>query len=114
MPRRQPADDPQPARARRRPRRRGTHDPRAPEEDQCAWAIAFYAGLRLGELRALRWEDIDETIGLIHVQRSWDATEGEIETKSFAGRRDVPIIAALRPFLIAQRARCRGSRPGLR
>ena len=68
-----------------------------PKKDQCVWAIAFYAGLRLGELRALRWEDIDETIGLIHVQRSWDAKEGEIETKSFAGRRDVPIIAALRP-----------------
>ena len=78
-----------------------------PDRDQCAWALAFYGGLRLGELRALRWEDIDESAGLIHIQRSWDAREGEIEPKSFAGRRDVPIIAALRPFLTAQRGSVR-------
>ena len=84
-----------------------------PEQDQCAWALAFYGGLRLGELRALRWDDIDEAAGLIHVQRSWDAREGEIEPKSFAGRRDVPIIAALRPFLTAQRARCAWQPTGL-
>jgi integrase len=24
------------------------------ERDQCVWALAYYAGLRLGELRALR------------------------------------------------------------
>jgi integrase len=84
-----------------------------PERDQCAWALAFYAGLRLGELRALRWEDIDESAGLIHVQRSWDAREGEIDPKSFAGRRDVPIIAALRPFLTAQRVLCPWQPTGL-
>lgn len=84
-----------------------------PEQDQCAWALAFYAGLRLGELRALRWEDVDESAGFFHVQRSWDAREGEIEPKSFAGRRDVPIIAALRPFLSEQRARCAWQPAGL-
>ena len=84
-----------------------------PDQDRCAWALAFYAGLRLGELRALRWEDIDESAGLIHVQRSWDAQEGEIDPKSFAGRRDVPIFAALRPFLTAQRARCPWQPAGL-
>ena len=84
-----------------------------PERDQCAWALAFYAGLRLGELRALRWEDIDESAGLIHVKRSWDAREGEIDPKSFAGRRDVPIIGALRPFLSAQRALCAWQPTGL-
>jgi integrase len=28
-------------------------------QDRAAWAFAFYAGLRLGELRALRWGDFD-------------------------------------------------------
>jgi integrase len=84
-----------------------------PPQDQCVWALAFYAGLRLGELRALRWEDIDEKAGLIHVQRSWDAREGEIDPKSFAGTREVPIIAALRPYLAAQRERCTWQPEGL-
>src|SRR5829696_2823504 len=30
-----------------------------PEEDRPIWAMAMYAGLRRGELRALRWEDVD-------------------------------------------------------
>jgi integrase len=84
-----------------------------PEQDQCVWALAFYAGLRLGELRALRWDDINEKDGLIDVQRSWDAREGEIDPKSFAGTRSVPIIAALRPYLAAQRARCAWQPAGL-
>jgi integrase len=84
-----------------------------PERDQCVWALAFYAGLRLGELRALRWDDINEKAGLIHVQRSWDVREGEIDPKSFAGTRSVPIIAALRPYLAAQRARCGWQPKGL-
>jgi integrase len=77
-----------------------------PERDRCVWALAFYAGLRLGELRALRLGDVDEKNGVIHVRLSWDPKEGEIEPKSTAGVRDVPILAALRPYLAAQRASC--------
>ena len=76
----------------------------AAQQDRCAWALAFYAGLRLGELRALRWGDIDQDGGVIHVRRSWDAVEGEIEPKSSAGVREVPILAPLRPFLDTQRS----------
>lgn len=77
--------------------------------DQCAWALGYYGGLRLGELRALRWGDVDETAGIIHVRRSWDTTTGEIPPKSDAGTRDIPILAGLKPYLSAQRARCRWS-----
>lgn len=64
------------------------------------WATAFYAGLRRGELIALRWEDLDLATGLIHVRRGWDAVEGEIAPKSRQGRRNVPIPGALRDFLV--------------
>jgi integrase len=77
----------------------------APEHDRAVWATAMYAGLRLGELRALRVEDVDLASGVIRVERGWDPVEGEIKLKSHAGRRKVPISAVLRAFLIGHLAR---------
>ncbi len=77
----------------------------APERDRAAWATAMYAGLRLGELRALRVEDVDLAAGVIHVERGWDTAEGVIELKSRAGRRKVPIAAILRDHLLDHLAR---------
>lgn len=77
----------------------------APELDRAIWATAMYAGLRLGELRALRVEDVDLAGGVIRVERGWDPVEGEIKLKSHAGRRKVPISAILRDFLIDHLAR---------
>jgi integrase len=74
-----------------------------PESDRALWAAAFYAGLRLGELRALRWTDIDLAAGVIHVRRAWDQKAGHIEPKSRAGLRDVPIPTVLRSYLAAHR-----------
>jgi integrase len=71
----------------------------APEADRAIWATAMYAGLRLGELRALRVDDVDLAGGVIRVERGWDPVEGEIQLKSHAGRRRVPIAAALRDYL---------------
>lgn len=70
-----------------------------PVEDQPIWATAFYAGLRRGELQALRSLDIDLARSELHVQRSWDQHEGPIPPKSHAGTRTVPILGVLRPFL---------------
>jgi integrase len=72
----------------------------APVSDRATWATAFYAGLRQGELRALRVEDIDIAGGVIHVRRGWGRDEGEIALKSDSGRRRVPIVAALRDHLL--------------
>lgn len=66
--------------------------------DRTLWATAFYAGLRRGELMALRREDIRLGAGVIHVCRGWDAVKGEITTKS-GEERDVPIAVALRDYL---------------
>lgn len=71
----------------------------APDRDRVIWATAMYAGLRLGEMRALRVEDVDLASGVIRVERGWDPAEGEIRLKSNAGRRKVPIAAVLRDHL---------------
>lgn len=68
-------------------------------EDRAVWATAFYAGLRRGELQALRVCDIDVEANLIAVERGWDQEEGVIEPKSRAGRRVVPLLAILRSYL---------------
>ena len=44
-----------------------------------------YAGLRLGELRALDWEHVDLASGTITVERSFDPKAEFVEPKSRAG-----------------------------
>ena len=56
--------------------------------------------------------DIDEAAGLIHVQRLGTRVKAR-STEELRGRRDVPIIAALRRFSTAQRARCAWQPTGL-
>jgi integrase len=53
-----------------------------PAGDQAIWATALYAGLRLGELKALHWQDVDLAAGIIHVHRSWDRHTGPIAPKA--------------------------------
>jgi integrase len=72
--------------------------------DRALWATAFYAGLRRGELRGLRWSDVDLEANVIAVVRSWDDVEGAIAPKSEKGRRRVPIPAVLRKFLLEHKA----------
>jgi integrase len=67
--------------------------------DRALWAVAFYTGLRRGELIGLRWEDVDLATGVVHVRRGWDAVEGPIAPKSRQGKRKVPIAALLRDHL---------------
>ena len=74
-----------------------------PDEDQALWATALFAGLRRGELQALRWTDIDLDGRVIRVERGWDAKEGEQAAKSKAATRKVPIIARLAPILAAHK-----------
>jgi integrase len=57
--------------------------------------------LRLGELQALRWDDVDLRGKEIHVRHGWDERAKElIEPKSRAGKRVVPIIATLHERLL--------------
>lgn len=70
-----------------------------PECDQALWATAFYAGLRRGELTALRWSDVNLAGHFIEVRRTWDDEVGEQEPKSRAGTRDVLILPQLAQHL---------------
>jgi integrase len=77
--------------------------------DRPLWALALYAGLRRGELMALRWEDVDLAVGVIRVERSWDdKARVFVEPKSRAGRRRVPIAAVLRDILVEHKLTARG------
>lgn len=84
-----------------------------PERDRPIWATALYAGLRRGELMALRWADVDLANGLIRVERAYDEkAHVKIEPKNRAGRRTVPIVGALRDILVAHKAK-QGQADGL-
>ncbi len=81
--------------------------------DRALWAAAFYAGLRRGELRALRVSDVDFEANLIRVRRGWDEKAGPIDPKSEAGERDVPLADVLRDYLLDHLAHVhRGQRDG--
>jgi integrase len=69
------------------------------ENDRALWATAFYAGLRRGELMALRALDVDLGASTIHVERGWDQYEGAQSPKTYSSRRAVPLLAVLRDHL---------------
>ena len=80
------------------------------DPDRALWATAMYAGLRRGELMALRWEDTDLAGGVIRVERSYDPKEQRfIEPKSKAGTRTVPIATVLRSYLVSHKLRAQWS-----
>ncbi|HET7590990.1 MAG TPA: site-specific integrase [Solirubrobacterales bacterium] len=81
-----------------------------PEDDQAIWATALEAGLRYGEIRALRRSRLDFAAGEIDVKRSWDPYEGDIEPKTKGAKRRVPMPARLRARLLAHLER-QGPRP---
>jgi integrase len=79
-----------------------------PESTICA--VAAYAGLRLGEILALHWEDYDgETLRIAR-----NAYRGELLTpKTPSSQADVPVIPALKTKLDIWRLRTGDLRSGL-
>jgi integrase len=73
-----------------------------PEPESALWATALYAGLRRGELRGLRWSDVDLAAepAVIHVRRTWDDAEGEVDVKTEACHRTVPLTGRLRALVV--------------
>jgi integrase len=80
-----------------------------PLRDRTLYATAFFAGLRMGELRALRWRDVDLASGRINVDRAMDGMGSTIAPKSRAGTRIVPMLTGeFRDMLNEHRAASRG------
>ena len=63
------------------------------DADRALWATAFFTGLRRGELRELRWSDIDIEDNIISVSRTLDDDGTVVATKTEAGDREVPILS---------------------
>jgi integrase len=73
----------------------------AHESQRVAFALAAYAGLRAGEVRGLRWSDVDLKRGVLTVRRS--VVHGVEGPPKSGNGRVVPIAAPLRPYLKALR-----------
>lgn len=76
---------------------------RVPHRFQLAVLVMLYAGLRRGEVLALSSDDIDLAAGLIHVNKAvrYDSNQPILsDPKTEAGVRSVPVLSALRPFLV--------------
>ena len=58
-------------------------------QDAAIFAVAAYSGLRLGELRALSWGDLDIDRRVIRVRRNY--TRGHFETPKSGRVRSVPL-----------------------
>ncbi|KYF87772.1 hypothetical protein BE20_24825 [Sorangium cellulosum] len=64
-----------------------------------AFSLAAYAGLRAGEVRGLRWTDVDFKAGEIVVRRA--RCKGEEAAPKSGHQRRIPIAVPLRPLLEA-------------
>ncbi|MBN1527580.1 MAG: site-specific integrase [Thermoleophilaceae bacterium] len=60
------------------------------DQDAVMFVVAAFTGLRLGELRALTWGDVDFTKALLHVRRSY--TKGAEGLPKSGKVRSVPLI----------------------
>jgi integrase len=73
--------------------------------DLALWGVAYYTGLRLGEILALRWEDLDLASGWLRVERAWDSGARVYgKPKTAASRRGLPIPSVLRDYLLEHKA----------
>jgi integrase len=67
--------------------------------------LLVYTGMRISELRGLRWRDIDLEAGIVHVRQRADAWSRMGPPKSKAGARDIPlapsVVSALKRWRLA-------------
>jgi integrase len=60
------------------------------QQDAAIFTTAAFAGLRLGELRALRWRDVDFELRVVHVRRNYTGSSEDVPK---SGRvRAVPMV----------------------
>jgi integrase len=66
---------------------------------------AIFSGLRISELRGLRWTDIDLKRAVLHVRQRADRYNAIGQPKSVAGERTIPlpptVVSTLRKWRLA-------------
>ena len=74
------------------------------QQEQRLIMLLLFTGMRRGELLGLRWGDVDLVNEKIYVRRSVAFPDGNNpvlkDPKSKAGKREIPIVPELKPFLI--------------
>jgi integrase len=85
------------------------------DDKDAAVTLALYTGLRLGEICALRWEDVDLEEGVLHIRRTLQRLENGDGTpgtsprlgppKTLSSQRDVPVPDKLLAYLKEWNAR---------
>jgi integrase len=76
-----------------------------PRRDRLAWGLAFLAGLRIGEIQALRWADVDLEGRCRWIQYSWSRKLLKfLPVKTDSSNRMAPIQELLLPMFEWQRA----------
>jgi integrase len=68
--------------------------------------LLIYTGMRISELRGLRWRDIDLEAGLVHVRQRVEAWCRMGPPKSRAGARDIPLAPSVVNALKRWRLAC--------
>jgi integrase len=74
---------------------------------------AIFTGLRISELRGLRWDDVDLKRAELHVRQRADRYNAIGKPKSVAGERVIPLPPTLVSTLRKWRLACPNSEPGL-
>jgi len=81
-------------------------------EHRAMLATAIFCGVRVGELLALRWSDVDLAAATIRVRWQIDAKTGErVEPKTITAKRDIVLMPAMTTVLDTHRASSPFSQP---
>ena len=82
-------------------------DPRA----YVAIALGGLCGMRMGEIRGLRWADVDAVRKLVHIHTSYVEIDGERDQAKHGSNRDVPLPSAVSEALEGWRGESPATRP---
>jgi integrase len=75
---------------------------------RAAFLVAFFTGLRLEEIKGLKWEDYDKEAGLLHVRRAVVNRQVVEDTKTKASKVPVVIVKTVMKELDTHRRRNSG------
>ena len=76
-----------------------------------AVALGGLCGMRMGEIRGLRWADVDTGRKLVHIHTSYVEIDGERDQAKQGSNRDVPLPSAVMEALEDWRSESPATRP---